>query len=188
MIYKLEGANIKFNFTVFFHPKSKIIVKNKNSKIVFKDNCNIAKGCRIIVDENAEASLGKSVTILENCYIEIGKNAKLNINEDSFLNENCRIVCLEEIDIGQNVAIGPEVAFFDNDHIMKKSGKQDWNIFKSSKIIIGDNVWIGAKSIILRGSIIEDNSAVAAMSVIKFKVCKNNIFYTNIEKRFKEII
>ena len=70
---------------------------------------------------------------------------------------------------------------------MKKDEVVEWDKFKSSKIEIEDNVWIGAKSIILRGSKIKHNSVIAAMSVVKFEVKENNIFYINKEKKFKEI-
>lgn len=185
--YKIRGMKIELEFPVFFHPKARIIIRNKNAKIKFNNNCLIAKNCKIIIDENGKLELGKNVVLLENCYIEIGKDANLKIGNKTFLNELCRIVCLEYVDIGENVAIGPDVYIFDNDHIMEKDKMVEWDQFKSSKIEIEDNVWIGAKSIILRGSKIKHNSVIAAMSVVKFEVKENNLFYINKEKIFKEI-
>ncbi len=185
--YKLRGIKIESNFSIFFHPKARIIIRNKSAKIKFNNNCLVAKNCRIIIDENGKLEFGKDVVLLENCYIEVGKKANLKIGNKTFVNELCRIVCLDDVNIGENVAIGPDVYIFDNDHIMKKDEMVEWDKFKSSKIEIEDNVWIGAKSIILRGSKIMHNSVIAAMSVVKFEVKENNIFYINKEKKFKEI-
>ena len=43
-------------------------------------------------------------------------------------------------------------------------------------IIIGKNVWIGANTVILRGTTIGDNAVIAAGSVLKGDVAPNTVF------------
>ena len=43
-------------------------------------------------------------------------------------------------------------------------------------IIIGRNVWIGANTVILRGTTIGDNAVIAAGSVLKGDVAPNTVF------------
>lgn len=49
-------------------------------------------------------------------------------------------------------------------------------------VVIGDNVWIGANSVILRGSRIGDNAVIAAGTIVKGTVESNTLVY---DKRVK---
>lgn len=57
--------------------------------------------------------------------------------------------------------------------------------FKTSPIVIGNNVWIAANSIILRGSNIGDNAVIAAGSIVKGTVPANTLY---LQKKSKELI
>lgn len=72
---------------------------------------------------------------------------------------------------------------YDNDHIIRYGRVLD-NEFETEPVIIGANVWIGAGTIILKGSVIEDNCVIAAGSVVEGKVENNNIM---IQKRNAEL-
>lgn len=146
-LYKLSGIKVSYNASVFFHPKSKIKVNDKSSKITLKPNCNILNGVEISLKNNSELVIENRVAILERSYITIEDNAKLTIQEDTFLNKEAKIFCLQEINIGKNVAIGTNVSMFDHDHIVKPNVKQDWSISKREPINIEDNVWIGANAL-----------------------------------------
>ena len=54
-------------------------------------------------------------------------------------------------------------------------------------IIIGNNVWIGLNSIILKGTIIGDNSIVAAASVVSGEFGANTIIMGNPAKEVRSI-
>ena len=60
-----------------------------------------------------------------------------------------------------------------------KAGK-----FRTESIEIGSNVWIGANSVILKGSRIGDNVVVAAGSIVKGEVPSGTVL---IQKRINEI-
>ncbi|MDY2800011.1 MAG: DapH/DapD/GlmU-related protein, partial [Fusobacterium mortiferum] len=50
--------------------------------------------------------------------------------------------------------------------------------FKTSKIKIGNNVWIGSNSVILKGVIIGNNVVIGAGSIVT-KNIENKIIYLN---------
>ena len=50
---------------------------------------------------------------------------------------------------------------------------------KSPDIVIGENVWMGARVVILGGARIGDNSIVGAASVVDFEVPPNSIVAGN---------
>ena len=194
--YRLIGVKVKFDYTVFFHPKAKIINSGKGGQIKFGRKTNILKNVTIKIEEEAKIQIEHNVSILENTYIEAGKSAKINIKEGTFFNRDCKIIAMQEINIGKNIAIGPNVSFFDHDHIVKANVKQNWNEFKSDEINIEDNVWIGARSILLPGSSgsiilrksnVRHNCVIAAGSIIKEEIPENTICYHKRENVYKAI-
>ena len=57
--------------------------------------------------------------------------------------------------------------------------------FKTAPITIGNNVWIGANTLILRGTTIGDNCVVAGGSVIRGNYPSNTVI---IQKRTTEVL
>ncbi len=78
------------------------------------------------------------------------------------------------ITIGNNVTISNDVQFITHDNsIIKVSRNEYTDIF--GEIVIGDNCFIGAHSIILPGVTISDNVVVAAGSVVTKSTKSKNI-------------
>lgn len=92
--------------------------------------------------------------------VAVNQGAKLSIGS-GFANYNVKIDCFTEIQIGRKVAISHNVIIRDDDshRISEQTGS-------SAPIIIGDHVWIGMNSIILKGVHIGDGAVVAAGAVV----------------------
>ena len=130
-------------------------------------------------------TINKDVSIRRNTEINIRNNAVLSIGQNSFFNSGCIVTAHKKIIIGENVEFGPYVQIYDHDHKYKNgySARE----FETDDIIIGNNVWIGANSIILRGTVIGDNCVIAAGSVIKSNIPKNTIVYQKKNTVLKQI-
>ena len=73
---------------------------------------------------------------------------------------------------------------FDHDH----DYKNDINNFICEDVIIGDNVWIGANCIILKGVKIGNNVVIAANTLVNKNIADNQMIYQkkyNIIKKYK---
>ena len=113
----------------------------------------------------SRVTLGKMVRVHSGTKIKVRKGARLSVGSNAKINYNCIIVCHDNIEIGEGTEFGPSVYLYDHDHDYQagiKNGK-----FKSSSIAIGKNCWVGANTIILRGTKIGDNCVIGAGSVIK---------------------
>jgi len=116
--------------------------------------------CRMIFK-----SVGNNVNIQKGVYF--GKGNKISIGDFSGIGENSRLAQADEIIIGNNVLIGQELMvvtqnhnFSDKDQLIREQGGT------TKPVIIGNNVWIGARVIILPGVTIGDGAIIAAGSVV----------------------
>ena len=75
----------------------------------------------------------------------------------------------------------------DHDHNYRANGiySGDNPEFISSPVIIGNDVWIGANVVILRGTEIGDNCVIAAGSVVKDIIPPNTLFVKGERRSYK---
>lgn len=86
--------------------------------------------------------------------------ATISIGNGTYLNRRTEITCKSNVTIGDDCAISWDVLITDT----------DYHQFMASDPVgpvkIGNNVWIGAKAIILKGVTIGDGAVIAAGSVV----------------------
>lgn len=92
---------------------------------------------------------------------------------DSYVNSHARIICGEEITIGDNVAIAWNVELLDDDrHSLSVDGAPTK---QTAPIHIKDDVWIGHSVSVHKGVTIHEGSAVASDSVVTSDVPPNTL-------------
>ena len=103
----------------------------------------------------------------ENCQfycgvrLELGKGAILRIGNGTYLNRNTAVVAQKLVDIGRDCRISWDVIIMDSDlHPILGRTRED------QPVIIEDRVWIGCRSIIVKGVHIGSGAIVAAGSVV----------------------
>ena len=129
-------------------------------------------------------SFGKDIFIRPNFRCEYGKN--ISIGNKFICNFNCVMLDCADIEIGNNVMIGPNVNIFTINHdIRAKERNQFVTYYKP--ITICDNVWIGGNSTILPGVTIGKNSVVGAGSVVTKDVPPNVLVAGNPAKFIRNI-
>ena len=165
IVYKYSDCNIA--------PDSSIQVNGRLSLGCPSGNGLVRKWCRttLYMEPGALFTVNGRHTIYNSCYIEIKKNAHLTIGDGGYFNHHVAIQCSNQIQIGDNVFIAPEVSIQDYDeHIVLKEGYTP-----SKPIVIGNHVWIGKKATILKGVTIGDNSVIAAGAIVTKNVPANSL-------------
>lgn len=126
----------------------------------------------------------------EGFYIEPPLNANwgcnTHIGKDFYANFNLTLVDDTDIFIGDNVMLAPNVVLATGTHPILPSLREkayQYNL----PITIGNNVWIGAGSIVLPGVTIGDNSVIGAGSVVTKDIPSNVVAYGNPCKVAREI-
>ena len=98
----------------------------------------------------------------------------LNIGSHCFFNTNSSITCMSSITIGDNCKFGNNLVIVDHDHNYRRKDESEPE-FISTPVSIGDNTWVGANVVILRGTKIGKNCVIGAGSVVKGIISDNSI-------------
>ncbi len=127
------------------------------------------RGCSLVMGDR---SLLRGVVYFEmdGAALSVGNNSSVN---------NSQMMISTGITIGNNVIISYDCIFMDHDsHSLKSSERMHdlgdvlggrpkrWSVVNKKSIIVEDNVWIGARALILKGVTIGHDSVVAAGAVV----------------------
>lgn len=129
----------------------------------------VSPNTEITMDNGAELRIGRSFKMRDGAKIRVRKGGKCVIGNNTSINSNNIIACHESIEIGDNCQFSPNVQVYDHDHDFRDAGGLKTMKYKTAPIKIGNNVWIGANTVILRGTEIGNNCVIGAGCVIKGK-------------------
>lgn len=136
--------------------------------------------------KEARITIGRGFNARENVVLRV--NGHLTLGNNVFLNANSRIECENEITLGHDVLIGPNVTIYDHDHNVVKGQKINSNKLVKGSVLIGNNIWIGLGTIILRKSIIGSNSVIGAGSIVRGTIPEDTVFYQKRNNYYKDIL
>lgn len=161
----MSFGTIKIIWTKLFHPMS------FSGPLI----CYASPRSEITIDRGGKLSVGKMLKIRDGSKIIVRKDGNCLIGKDCFINSNSLIVCHENIEIGNHCQISPGVQIYDHDHDFRDEQGIRSKKYKCSSVIIGNNVWIGAGSVVLRGTKIGNNCTIGAGSIIKGNIPDNTV-------------
>ena len=137
-------------------------------RIEIGKDAKLGKGFKTVATKMGRIKIGKSFETKRMAYLS-AQEGQLSIGDSVFLNQNVSITCLLSISIGNEVLIANNVVIVDHNHNLV-TGSYD-----VAPVKIGNKVWIGANSVILKGVTIGNNSIVAAGSVVRSNVPENSV-------------
>ena len=132
------------------------------------------KDVRLSAVENGRIRLGNYCGLDERVTI-LARQGLLSIGSQGHVGIGSIITCRQSITIGDHALIAEYVTIRDQDHRYGGDVPTAKNGFETSPIVIGNNVWIGAKATITRGVTIGDNAVIAAGAVVINDVPPNAI-------------
>lgn len=140
-------------------------------------------GQHVLIERNAlllrypkNISLGDHVIVKRGCQIcPCQSSATIRIDSRTTIGSYTFIYASSEINIGQDCMIGPFVYIVDSDHGIRRGELMNLQPNQCKTIFIGNDVWLGAHSVILKGVQIEDGAVIAAGSVVRENVPSNAI-------------
>lgn len=125
------------------------------------------------------------------CMFFVDRGAILTIGNNVQMSQSA-VVCHENITIGNHVKLGGGVCIYDTDFHsidanLRKNNETDFFNKVKKSVVIEDNVFVGAHSIILKGVTIGTNSIIAAGSMVTKNIPSNEIWGGNPAKKIRSI-
>lgn len=128
---------------------------------------NVAWRASIHAAKDARIHATASIRNAHNVYI--GRNSHINHLCCIWAGENSQII------LGDNLLMGPGVGIFSNNHSMQMGMPMTFQERSEASIVIGDDVWLGAHSIITAGTHIADGVVVAAGAVVTHSITQEGV-------------
>lgn len=175
IMMKLQG--IEYGKGCSFHGVP-IIAKNKTASI------KIGNGCRI-----RSAVLSNLIGLYQRTIITAKADGVIEIGDDIGMS-GVTIYARESIKIGAKCLIGANTKILDNDfHPVDANIRRETpgQFIPSAPVVIGENVFIGCNSLILKGAQIGYNSVIGAGSVVTGKIPANCIAAGNPARVIKSL-
>ena len=133
----------------------------------------VENGAKLIIHNRVELAYGNTFSLNKNAIMEMGY---------FYTGVGANIICEYKMSIGNNVMLGRDVCIFDSDYhdIYDENG----NILNDKKeVVIEDNCWLGARSMVLKGSHIREGAIVSANSMVMGDVEGNKVYINKRESR-----
>lgn len=154
---------------------------------------NVINGC-IKIGKNFKMNNGLSLNTIgftTPCVL-IAKDARLIIGNNVGISQTSLIASNADIIIGDNVLMGAGTKIYSSDfHSLNNECRRDSTIdsanCKSKTVCIGNDVFVGAGTTILKGVSIGSKSIVGAGSVVTHSIPSNEIWAGNPAKMIRKI-
>ncbi|MBD5585699.1 MAG: acyltransferase [Clostridia bacterium] len=134
----------------------------------------------LTIKKTSHTQLGNNLRIASFGTLRVYGNATLHIGENFQSNNGLMLICRNQVKIGRDVTIGPNVCIVDFNHDFNHENLRDNFIMGS--VEIGDNVWIGASVIIFPNSVIGNNCVIGAGSIVTGTIQDGTIYFNQIQK------
>jgi maltose O-acetyltransferase len=115
-----------------------------------------------------ELVLGERVRLVGHVVpveIAVGRGASLTIGDRTYINYGTSIGVTRSVTIGADCNFGPYVNIVDT-HFHRLEPERRGERPEPAPVVIGDNVWLGTRVIVLPGVTIGEGSVVGAGSVV----------------------
>lgn len=168
---------LNFNFSIIFPrntvstseiiKKTSININGMGNSIIICEKSSL-ENCHFIISGNANyVMIGKSCRLRDTTFWIEDNEGKIKIGDGTTISGRTEFAVIEgcSIELGEDCMLANDITFRtgDSHSIIDANGTR---VNPSQDIIIGNHVWIGAESTLLKGVKINDNCIVGARSLI----------------------
>lgn len=139
-----------------------------SQRVQVAGDVQIGRGCRLLLDPAARLTLDDGCTIDDGVTLAVYGDGRLHVGSGAFIGHHATVAAHRSIVIGAGTFLAELVSVRDHDHAVDappSSGRVDVD-----PVRIGTDVWLGAKSTVLRGAVIGDRSVVGANAVVRGQI------------------
>lgn len=178
---KFKIRNNKLNINTVLLQKVKIDIIGENN-VIFVDDLSIFNNCSFMIyGNNNNISIGKMCYFKDTEFWIEDDNNSITIGNKTTVAGKMQFAAIE----GTNIFIGNDCLFSsginvrtgDSHSILDLKGNR---INPSKDVIINDHVWVGNRAMILKGSIILNDSIISAGAIVTDKFDETNVIVAGV--------
>ncbi len=171
-----------------YNPNDKILLEERHkARILFQKINSLSddhKKERRKLIYSLLTNANKGLWIEPPFYCDYGYNIKTG--KHVFMNFNCCILDVMEVEIGNNVMMGPNVQIYTATHPIDAKSRNSWLEF-AKPVHIGNDVWLGGGVVVCPGVNIGDGAVIGAGSVVTKDIPKNVLAAGNPARVIRDI-
>lgn len=141
------------------------LLKLRFPRVHWGRGCDIRLGFRLALAPQGKLHVGEEVVFERDATLECG--GKLVIGDRCIFGHHCTVAAKEDIEIGHDCLIAEMVSIRDHDHAF-----EDFTVpirdqgETCAPVRIGNNVWLAARVVVVKGVTIGDNAIIGAGAVV----------------------
>lgn len=163
---------VKYVWEVFHHAFSPRLLASLLYSFAYYVHEQVAWRAHIHAAGDVRIHATASIRNAQNVYV--GKNSHINHLCCVWAGENSKIV------LGDNLLMGPGVGIFSSNHGLIRGQPMTFQEREEASIVIGDDVWLGAHSVITAGTRIANGVVVAAGAVVTRSIIRENVIVAGV--------
>lgn len=176
-----------------------LILKKVGKKVIVEEGVNFLGGKRISLGSNViirrscslETRFGGEIILENSCFVNqfsiiSAKKGTIVLKEGVNVSSHCRIASTGDITIGKSSLIASHCYIGAPNHSLESFESTVEKEVNSEGVYIGNNVWIGANSVILDGVRIGDNTVIGANSFVNNDIPENVVAFGTPAKVYRE--
>ena len=160
------------NSVLDIRTEGKVMLCGGNAYIGVPRHKKSKKETAVLVESNGTWNIHNGCILYAGSYVEICCGARLQTGYFT-INSGSVIVAVSRIKLGEDVMIARNVMIYDSDnHGISKNGKP----LRTTKMVtVGDRVWIGTNSMVLKGVCIGNNTIIGAGTIVTKDIGDNTV-------------
>lgn len=136
----------------------------------------VTLGRRVRMDYPSGIEMGERVTLEDDVWFKlVNRQASVSVGAFTFIGRGTEIDVSQSVTIGDHSLIGPGVFITDHNHNIAADSRILDQGCGAAAVIIGCDVWLGARVIVLPGVIIGNGAVIGAGAVVTQSIPANTI-------------
>jgi acetyltransferase-like isoleucine patch superfamily enzyme len=146
-------------------------VRLSHAGVSIGPGARIASGVEVKVTDGGRLDIGAGVVISRGVTLVV-EASSMAIGPRTYIGPWCTLVSRERISIGADCLLAERVSIRDQDHDIHRGATVPMNAagMTSAPVEIGDDVWIAAGAVVLKGTTIGRGAVIAANAVVRAPV------------------